>query len=249
MHLSDDDRSGNRKGKGLIWALGDLHLDYKKEKPMDVFGKNWEDHEERIFDAWKERVRPEDIVLLVGDISWALKLEEGEKDLRRLETLPGTKICIKGNHDYWWSSLKKMYDLGLSDMEFLQNTGYVAAGIGICGSRGWSDIDSGGFDEKDEKIYLRELNRLRLSIEDMEAKGKEAGLTKRIAMLHYPPFSAKGSPNDFADILKEAGIDICVYGHLHSYGHKFIVEGDIEGVEYICVSSDYIDFRPVQIEV
>ncbi|MDD7363097.1 MAG: metallophosphoesterase [Peptoniphilus sp.] len=233
----------------MIWAIGDLHLDHKKEKPMSVFGKAWEDHENKIFDAWNRRVKADDHVLVVGDISWALKLEEGVEDLKRLDDLPGRKILIKGNHDYWWSSLNKLNQLGLRSIDFLHNTGIVLDDIAVCGSRGWTDIDSNGFDEKDEKIYKRELNRLQLSIDDMNAKCEGKDIRARIAMLHYPPFSSKGEPNDFADILRDAKIDYCVYGHLHSYGHKFIVEGDYGGVEYRCVSSDYVNFTPQEIEV
>lgn len=233
----------------MIWAIGDLHLDYKKEKPMDVFGKAWKNHEEKIFEAWRERVAPDDTVLVVGDISWALKLEEGKKDLARIDDLPGRKILIKGNHDYWWSSLNKLNELGLETVDFLHNTGMVVGNVAICGSRGWTDIDAGSVDEQDEKIYKRELNRLKLSIDAMEKEAEEKEISHRIAMLHYPPFSSKGEPNDFADILKEAKIDLCVYGHLHSYGHKFVVEGEFDGVRYQCVSSDYIGFKVQKLEV
>lgn len=233
----------------MIWAIGDLHLDYKKEKPMDVFGKAWKNHEEKIFEAWRERVAPDDTVLVVGDTSWALKLEEGKKDLARIDDLPGRKILIKGNHDYWWSSLNKLNELGLETVDFLHNTGMVVGNVAICGSRGWTDIDAGSVDEQDEKIYKRELNRLKLSIDAMEKEAEEKDISHRIAMLHYPPFSSKGEPNDFADILKEAKIDLCVYGHLHSYGHKFVVEGEFDGVRYQCVSSDYIGFKVQKLEV
>ena len=233
----------------MIWAIGDLHLDYKKEKPMDVFGKAWKNHEEKIFESWREGVAPDDTVLVVGDISWALKLEEGKKDLDRIDDLPGRKILIKGNHDYWWSSLNKLNELGLETVDFLYNTGMVVGNVAICGSRGWTDIDAGSVDEQDEKIYKRELNRLKLSIDAMEKEAEEKEISHRIAMLHYPPFSSKGEPNDFADILKEAKIDLCVYGHLHSYGHKFVVEGEFDGVRYQCVSSDYIGFKVQKLEV
>ncbi len=233
----------------MIWAIGDLHLDHKKEKPMCIFGKKWENHEEKIFSSWERLVAEEDLVLVVGDISWALKLEEGEIDLRRLDELPGKKYLIKGNHDYWWSSMNKLNGLNLNTIEFLHNTGAVDGKVAFCGSRGWTDIDATSFDEQDEKIYKRELNRLQLSIDDMEKKAKGETIEKKIALLHYPPFNAKGEPNDFAELMVSAGIDICIYGHLHSFGHKFIVEGNIDGIEYYCVSSDYIDFELRKIEV
>ena len=233
----------------MIFAIGDLHFDYTKEKPMNIFGDNWENHEEKIIENWKKMVKDDDLVLLPGDISWALKLDTASLDLKRIDELPGIKIISKGNHDYWWSSLNKLNELGLETVDFLHNTGMVVGNVAICGSRGWTDIDAGSVDEQDEKIYKRELNRLKLSIDAMEKEAEEKDISHRIAMLHYPPFSSKGEPNDFADILKEAKIDLCVYGHLHSYGHKFVVEGEFDGVRYQCVSSDYIGFKVQKLEV
>ncbi|MCD1147224.1 metallophosphoesterase [Peptoniphilus sp. KCTC 25270] len=233
----------------MIWAIGDLHLDHTGQKPMDIFGGNWANHEERIFTFWKENIKEEDTVLIVGDISWALRLEDSVPDLERIHHMPGTKLLIKGNHDYWWSSLAKLNNLDLHSLHYIFNTGRVINGVGYCGTRGWSDIDSNSFDEQDEKIYKREMDRLNRSIDAMEELGKENPIHTRIAMIHYPPFSSKGEPNDFAKILSERGIDLCIYGHLHAYGHKYIVEGEFDGVRYQCVSSDYIDFQPVKLEI
>lgn len=229
----------------MIWAMGDLHLDFSGQKPMDIFGSNWENHEEKIFMDWKERVKEEDIVLLVGDISWALKIEDAAQDLEKLDSLPGKKFIIKGNHDYWWASMSKLEALGLRSIKFIHNTAYVVDGIGICGTRGWSDVDSNEFDEQDEKIYARELLRLQLSIDQMRKEAEDQGveLDQTIALLHYPPFSAKGEVNDFGIKLAENKINTCLYGHLHAHGHKFVVEGEFDGVQYHCVSSDYIDFN------
>ncbi|MDO5301652.1 MAG: metallophosphoesterase [Tissierellia bacterium] len=228
----------------MIYGIGDLHLDHTKEKPMDVFGKAWVDHEERIFQQWRSVVREEDTVLIVGDISWGLKLSDAEEDLRRIDALPGKKIISKGNHDYWWSSLKKLEDLNLSSITFLHNSSAVVEGVGIIGTRGWSDIDGPQATEQDAKIYSRELGRLDLSYQSLgEPKPEEI-----IAMIHYPPFHSTGDANDFVYYLYEQGVSRCIYGHLHGSGHKYIQEGTVLGIEFQCVAADYLHFRPALIK-
>ena len=222
----------------LIYGIGDLHLDYSKEKPMDIFGDNWINHEEEIFKNWEAQVKDEDLILLPGDISWALKLDKAYYDLKRIDALPGRKIITKGNHDYWWQGLKKMNALDLNTITFLQNNSYIYNNIGIGGSRGWAAEDTEDFDSQDEKIFNRELNRLELSLASI---GK---VDMKIAMLHYPPFNMDGTPNRFVHILEKYRVDICIYGHLHSEGHKFVVEDIIHGIQFYCVSSDYINFIP-----
>lgn len=228
----------------MIYAIGDLHFDNSKTKPMDIFGDNWIDHEENIMSNWKELVKDDDLVIIPGDISWALKLGEAVEDLKKIEELPGKKVLVKGNHDYWWAGLKKLNDLNLKDMFFLQNNSYVFNNIGICGTRGWQSPDEDS-NEHDEKILKRELGRLRLSLEDL--RSKDANIDKIIVILHYPPFNLDLEPNEFVEIMKEFNVDICLYGHLHSEGHRYVVEGNIEGIDFFCVSSDYIGFIPKSI--
>lgn len=223
----------------MIYAIGDLHFDYSKDKPMDIFGENWIDHEKRIIKNWKAKVKDEDLVLIPGDISWALKLDEAVHDLRRIDKLPGKKILSKGNHDYWWQSLKKMEDLSLETISFIQNNHFEHENVYIGGTRGWVDRDNEGFEEDDEKIFRRELLRLEMSLDKMKIKDN-----KKIVMLHYPPFNGRLEPNEFVDLMKRYNVDICIYGHLHSEGHKYVVEGDIEGIDFYCVASDFIDFDP-----
>lgn len=206
---------------------------------MDVFGEKWSNHEDKIFNNWRQIVKDDDLVLLPGDISWALKLEEAYYDLKRIDELPGLKIVTKGNHDYWWQGPKKLRELNLESITFLQNTSYVYRNIGIGGSRGWISEDSEGFDSHDEKIFNRELNRLKLSLASIDSS-----VDIKIAMLHYPPFNMDSNPNKFVDIMKEYDVDICIYGHLHAEGHRFVVEDEIDGIQFYCVSSDYIDFKP-----
>lgn len=222
----------------MIYSIGDLHFDYSKQKPMGVFGENWKNHEEKIMDNWGKIVEEDDIVLIPGDISWALKLDEAYFDLKRINDLPGKKIFIKGNHDYWWQSLKQINDLGLESLFFVQNNSYNTGSIGIGGTRGWNSRDSEYFTEADEKIFRRELMRLENSLVTIE---EETQL--RIVMMHYPPFDMKLEPNEFVEIMKEFEVDICVYGHLHAEGHRYVVEGEMEGIDFHCVSSDYLDFK------
>ncbi len=226
----------------MLYGIGDLHLDYSKEKPMDVFGENWIDHEEKIFEDWMKKVKEEDLVLLPGDISWALKLEDAYKDLRQIDSLPGKKLMIRGNHDYWWKGPKKLEELGFETIEFIQNNSYRYGDIGIYGTRGWSPRDSEDFTDKDEKIFLRELMRLELSLNSLK------DVDKKIVMIHYPPFNIDKTPNEFVDLMIEHHVDICLYGHLHAEGHRFIREGKIAGIDFHCLSSDYIDFNLKKIE-
>lgn len=222
----------------MIYGIGDLHLDHSKKKPMDIFGDNWIDHDENIFENWKERVANHDLVLIPGDISWALKTAEAYDDLKKIDDLPGFKVLIKGNHDYWWQSLNKLNLLDFKSIFFLQNNSYLFNNVSIVGTRGWIPEDSEAFNIDDEKILKRELQRLRTSLEHAKGKGD-----KIIAMVHYPPFNMDLKPNEFVSIMREYGVDMCIYGHLHAEGHNYAVEGIIHGIDFHCVSSDYIDFK------
>ena len=222
----------------MIYAIGDLHFDFSKEKPMDIFGEKWIKHEEKITNNWKDLVKPEDLIILPGDISWALKLETAKSDLERIDALPGKKIILKGNHDYWWASLSKLNNLGLETIFFLQNNCYIYNEVCIAGTRGWITRDNEDFTNDDEKIYEREVQRLKLSLDSID------NVRQKIVIMHYPPFNVDLSPNEFVDVMKSKGVNICLYGHLHSEGHKYAVEGNIEGIEFHCVSSDYLDFKP-----
>ncbi len=223
----------------MIYAIGDLHLDHSKEKPMDIFGENWIDHEEKIIKNWKEKIGDEDLVLIPGDISWALRLEEAAYDLELIHKLPGKKVFIKGNHDYWWQSLNKINKLAFDSLYFIQNTSYIYEGIAIAGTRGWKSRDSEAFSDSDEKVYRRELMRLEMSLESIKED-----VDKKIVIMHYPPFDYDSSPSEFVDIMEKYNVDICLYGHLHAEGHRHIVEGNIRGIDFHCVSSDYIEFNP-----
>lgn len=226
-----------------IFALADLHLDSKKEKPMNIFGENWTNHEEKIVNNWIDTVDNDDLVLIAGDISWAIKLEEAVIDLRIIENLPGKKIMIRGNHDYWWSTKNKLDKLSLETIEFIKSEIAEYDDFVVCGTRGWSLSEDGYSTAEDEKIYKRELVRFELALSMLKDDDK-----LRIAMLHFPPFNNDGSPNDFVSLMTKYKIDICIYGHLHgAEGHKLVREGIIDGIQYHCVASDYLDFKLKQI--
>ena len=183
----------------MIFAIADLHLDITKEKDMSVFGGNWDNYEEKIFGNWNKNIKEDDLVLIPGDISWAMKLEDAKLDLDRIEKLNGTKIILKGNHDFWWTSLSKLNRLDYKSIYFLQNNSYRYKDTLIVGTRGWDSRDSIGFNDQDEKIFQRELIRLEISINDAINKNKD--YDEIIAIMHYPPFDRKYLPNEFEEIL------------------------------------------------
>lgn len=225
----------------MIYAISDLHLDVTKEKDMNVFGDRWDDYENRIFKNW-EIIQDDDLVLIAGDISWAMSLEDARKDLDRIDDIPGTKLLMKGNHDYWWSSLNKIKQCNFKSLHFLQNNSFVYKGTRICGTRGWISKDDPEFTDQDEKIFNRELNRLILSLDD-----KKEDYEETIVMLHYPPFNKDGSPNEYEAIFKKYDIKTVMYGHIHGDHVNRTPEGIINGIEYICTSADKLEFKAILI--
>lgn len=222
-----------------IYGIADLHMDSSGEKPMDVFGANWQNHVEKIFESWKSTVDEDDIVLIPGDISWALKLREGYEDLKRIDSLPGKKIISKGNHDYWWETKSKLLSLELETIHFLYNDSYTYGDVAIGGTRGWAPKDSDEFGEHDEKVFERELSRLDLSFSTINKD-----ISKKIALIHYPPFNfSDRSPNEFVDVMVKHGVQTCLYGHLHGDGHRFAFEGSLKGIDFHCVSCDFLEFK------
>lgn len=232
-----------------IFAIGDLHLSFDERisKPMDIFGSRWENHAERLKQNWEENIASDDTVLICGDISWGLRLEEAMADFKWIEDLPGRKIITKGNHDLWWGSVKKLNSIS-ENIRFLQNDAALNFDndrrICICGTRGWICPGTEGFDEHDEKIFKRELIRLEMSLK--EAKKQEPDLI--IAMLHYPPCNDKFQPSEFTNMLSRYGVKTCIYGHLHGKdAFKNGFQGILNGVEYKLVSLDYIEANPIKI--
>lgn len=226
-----------------LYAISDLHLPLGIDKPMDIFGKQWENYVQRLRENWQNTVKPEDLVILPGDLSWATYLEQSLADFQYLEELNGRKIILKGNHDYWWTTMKKMNtfleDNGIKSVEFLQNNAAFYKDIALCGTRGWIFGDQLG--AEDQKIYDRELIRLELSLKEAQKRGPR----EIFVFLHYPPTNKKGIPTDMTRLIERYGAKKCVYGHLHASSQKNAVNGVVNGVEYQLVSGDFVEFQPV----
>ncbi|AZV55337.1 metallophosphoesterase [Clostridium sp. AWRP] len=225
-----------------LFAISDLHLDLTGSKPMDIFGNNWTNHDEKIRKNWNSKITSEDKVLISGDISWSMNMEGGACDLEWVHQLSGTKLMIKGNHDYWWNSITKLNNM-YEDMGFIQNNFFAYKDYGICGTRGWNCPESDNFSAHDEKIYKRELLRMKNSLNC----AVEAGYKKFIVMIHYPPISEKFMSSGFTDIFEEYGVEKVIYGHLHGESLSKAVTGKLNGVEYILASADYVKFNPIKI--
>lgn len=231
-----------------IYAISDLHLSLEVEKPMDVFGGAWENYTEKIKENWQNVVTNDDIVLVAGDISWAMKLEETKKDLEFLGSLNGTKIIIKGNHEYWWNSISAVRSLLPKNVLALQNDAVKIENYVFAGTRGWvvpeSDKDP-NFTEHDQKMYEREKIRLKLTLDDMQRKREEGD--KCVCMIHYPPFNSKREDSYFTELFEQYKVDIVVYGHLHKTAGRFDKVVQKNNVKYYLTSADLIDMFPVKI--
>lgn len=228
-----------------IFAIADLHLsfDERVQKPMDIYGGHWLNHTDRLKENWEETITKEDIVLIPGDISWALKKEEALVDLEWIQELPGRKILTKGNHDLWWTGVGKLNKL-YENMIFLQNDFYAAGDIAICGCRGWVCPGSDEFTLHDNKIYERELLRLEFSLSAAE----KMGFKRIVGMMHYPPTNDRMQNSGFTELFSKYGVERVVYGHLHGKdGYKNGLKGVMNGVEYSLTSLDYLQCKPLQI--
>ena len=230
-----------------IYAIADLHLSFSSPKPMDIFGDNWRNHEQKIKDDWIKKVTDKDLVLLPGDFSWAIDLEETYKDFEYLNSLSGKKIMLKGNHDYWWNSLKKLNEYmeknDFKDISFLYNNSYEFEENIIVGTRGWV-LNSN--EEEDKKILNRELLRLELSITDgIKKYGEDKDI---IVCMHYPPTNKNLlEKSEFIKIMQKYNVKKCIYGHLHGESHSEAVEGNIGKIELKLVSADYLNFKLIKI--
>ena len=234
-----------------IFVIADLHLSFRVHKPMDIFGDNWTGHEEKIRKDWIEKVKEKDLVVLPGDFSWETYLEDTKLDFDYLNSLPGKKLMLKGNHDYWWTTVTNMRKFlnenDFENIDFLYNNSYEFENKILCGTRGWSIAD----EETDEKLINRELIRLELSLQD--GVNKFGNNKEIIVFMHYPPITkAKNlleNPNlDFYKTLKQYNVKKCYYGHLHGMSIKDAVEGKVEGIQFNLVSADRLDFTLEEIK-
>ncbi len=232
-----------------IYVIADLHLSFNQDKPMNIFGENWNEHTEKIKNNWIKRVKEEDYIILLGDFSWETYLPDTQKDFAYLNELPGKKILLRGNHDYWWGTLRSMQNFikesEFENIDFLYNNSYCIENKILIGTRGWNISDN----EEDSKMIKRESARLELSIQDGIQK---YGIEKEmIAFFHYPPISIsevlRKEDTEFTKILKKYNIKKCYYGHLHGNSQKDAVVQEVDGVTYTLVSADYLNFDLVKI--
>jgi len=225
-----------------LYAIGDLHLCLGAPKPMDVFGGAWVGYMEKLREGIQV-IKPEDTTVLLGDLSWALSLAEAKADFAWINEIPGRKIILKGNHDYWWSTAAKFYSFceenGFSDQFILNNNHYDYEEWAICGTRGWFfEEDRSG--THDEKVFKRELIRL-------EASLQSAGEKPKIVFFHYPPRYKGYQCDEILDLLQRYDVRRCFYGHLHGASHGLAIEGVWDGVDYRLVSADRLDFHPYKV--
>lgn len=228
-----------------LYAIGDPHLSLDGNKPMTVFG-GWDDYVERLRANWCRLVTDDDTVVIAGDVSWAMTLEGARADFAFLNELPGKKLLFKGNHDYWWTTRRKMdnflSDEGLDTLRIVHNDAVaVDDRIAVCGSRGWFyDAE----EDADRLVLLREAGRLRTSVR----AAKETGLTP-VVFLHYPPIYAGQACTEMVDVLQEEGVRYCYYGHVHSHGIRQAFNGTLDGIRYQLISADAVGFCPVRIDI
>ena len=232
-----------------LYTIGDLHLSFKANKPMGIFGDNWDNHEEKIKNNWIRKVNEDDTVMIPGDFSWATYLEDAILDFEFLNSLPGKKLLSKGNHDYWWTTLTQMRKFlkenNFENIDFVYNNSYLVEDKVIVATRGWVNAYR---QEDNYKILKRERDRLELSLKS--AKESFGDDKEIIAFIHYPPFYKEEVPDEinFIKLLKSYGVKRCFYGHLHGESHKEAIEGLVEGIDFKLVSSDYLQFDLVKID-
>ena len=239
-----------------IFTIGDLHLSFHESKPMDIFGDNWKGHEEKIKKDWIEKVTEEDLVILPGDFSWSTYLKDTYEDFCYLNSLPGKKLLLKGNHDYWWTTLKSMRNFleenNFKNIDFIFNNAYEFENYIFAGTRGWSQTE-----EENEKFLNRENLRLENSLkqakEIQEKNSQEKNIKKEIIVfMHYPPITnnqiALNEINSFIKLMKEYEVKRCYYGHLHGASIKEAIEKEYLGINFKLVSADGLDFKLLKID-
>ena len=226
-----------------LYAIGDLHLSIGTDKPMDVFGGGWQNYTEKIKTGFST-LKPDDVCVLCGDLSWGMSLGESLEDFKFISGLPGKKIILKGNHDYWWSTASKMREFfklnAIENIDIMNNNCFYYEDAAICGTRGWLTESEAGA-EYNAKIMAREVGRLRASL---NAAGDE---TIKLCFFHYPPRFNEIVCGDIVEAMDDFGVKNCWYGHLHSQGHRFAVRGMVDGINYELVSADFVNFIPQRI--
>ncbi len=229
-----------------VYSISDLHLSVNNPKPMDIFGPTWDGYLDKIIAQWKETVEAEDLVLLAGDFSWAMKLEDAVADFKLLEDLPGKKIIIRGNHDYWWKSISAVRSILPENFYAVQNDALKFGDYIICGTRLWNLPDKNkAMTPENEKIYRRELIRLEMTLQN--AKKLQTNGEKIICMLHYPPYTFREEDNEVTTLLEKYDVFKVVYGHIHAYCKQSLVL-EKNGVTYYMTSCDIVGNRIIEVD-
>lgn len=233
----------------MLYTIADTHLSFTTEKPMDIFGHRWENHAEKLKENWLKKIKPEDTVVIPGDISWGIDLEEAKEDLLFLDSLPGRKLIGKGNHDYFWGTVNKMTafidNCGITTMSFLYNNAYLVDNKIVCGTRGW--MSEFGVKAEDERIIKREAQRLELSLEQGMKLKEENPDAKIIVFTHYPMVFGDFINYEFIDILYKYEVNTVYYGHLHNIKESQLDKSYL-GIDFHLIAGDYIGFDPVCVE-
>ena len=224
-----------------VFCISDLHLSSVVEKPMDIFGTGWDNHFERISDDWNSKVSDDDVVLISGDISWGMYMEEAIPDLKLIGNLKGTKVLLRGNHDYWWKSISVVRKSLPNNMFAIQNDCLRLGNLLLCGTRGWTVPDTVSKSEEDEKIYQREILRLELSLQAMQQERKAEDVV--VGMMHYPPFNSKYAQSPFMQLFEKYDVHDVVYGHLHGKQCRTEKLVKINNVKYYLTSCDQVDCK------
>lgn len=237
-----------------VWAISDFHLSLSEAyvpgcppveyKPMHIFGGDWANHTERLYQAFAEQVAPDDTVFVPGDISWAINTADAAADFDFLGQLPGHLVMSKGNHDYWWETKTKAQAAMPPNVTLIQNEAYAVDGMLVAATRGWYTPGSADFNTEAEKIYRRELIRLELALKSAEALGEG----ERVVMLHFPPVNDKRDYNEMIALMQKYGVKRCYYGHLHGVKSDFALMGEHWGIQFALVSSDYLGHKPLRIK-
>lgn len=227
-----------------LYAIGDLHLSFGADKPMDVFGGAWEHYIDKLREGLSV-IQPDDTTVLLGDLSWSLDMESAKEDFAFINAIPGRKIILKGNHDYWWTTATKFYTFceenGFSDMFILNNNAYVYEDTAICGTRGWFFEEDAIEGSHNDKVFKRELIRLEASLQAAERD-------EIFCFLHYPPRYRGYECPEILELLKKFGVSLCCYGHLHGDSHKLAIEGSYDGVNFRLCAADFVKFKPVRLK-
>ena len=228
-----------------IFAISDLHLCISGAKPMEIFGDGWSNYQEKIKSDWINKVSDDDIVLISGDISWAMKIEEASKDFEFFNNLKGKKVFIRGNHDYWWQAISTVRNNLPKDCFALQNDAIKIGNYIFCGTRGWTVPENNILNDEDRKIYNRELIRLDMSLSAAKRLYEDGDTI--ICMIHYPPVNQNKEYNDIVKLLKDYNVTTCVFGHIHSHIGKYKKYENIFGINFYLTSCDLLKNELLQI--